>query len=354
MRTSTKLTQLTLLGLILFTACGRNDDPTPIIPPSDGNSMTLEGGEGESDAINAVYVDLSAENQSAIKRDSWSLGFYAGEDFRVILNNQHALAAVPTTETDIAAVNATNVDLSKLAYDYTPDKLANYDDTTGQVNKTVIGAVSANQEENLVYIINTVHGSQVEAANVWKIKVNRSSDGGYALQYGLLGDSEVQTLTIAKDADYNFVFASFSAGEVKVEPKKNEWDFVWNKSIFYTTMGTTAIPYQYSDLVFTNHLAGVSAAEVIFLNEGGQSNGKPSYEEFDESHLSSTTLIGSRNVIGSHWRVTTGGVGVLQDRFYVIKDQAGNIYKLKFLVMGVDDSGKRGYPELEYQLVKSN
>ncbi|NQD69924.1 hypothetical protein HP439_04200 [Sphingobacterium shayense] len=353
MKNLSKIKQLTFLAMILLSACSREESPTPVIPPSQGNNMTLEGGEGESDAANAVYIDLSADIQSSVKRDSWTLGFYSGDDFRVILNNQNAVAAMATSSTDLAAVNSSNVDISKLSYGYTPDKLANYDDSLARLDKTVFGQISADEDKNKVYILNTAHGTEVDLANIWKVKINRSTDGTYELQYALLSNNEIQTLQVTKEGDYNFNFISFANGKVKVEPKKTEWDLVWNKSMYYTTMGTGAIPYYYSDLVFINHLAGVSAAEVIFQNKEGASNGQPSYEEFDESNVSSVNFSASRNTIGSHWRVTTNGVGVLKDRFYVIKDQAGNVYKLKFLVMGVEDSGKRGYPEIEYQLVKN-
>ncbi|WP_255157753.1 HmuY family protein [Siphonobacter sp. BAB-5385] len=40
------------------------------------------------------------------------------------------------------------------------------------------------------------------------------------------------------------------------------------------------------------------------------------------------------------------------DRFYVIKDAAGNVYKLKFINYTSTDGGERGYPNIEYKLVK--
>jgi hypothetical protein len=37
----------------------------------------------------------------------------------------------------------------------------------------------------------------------------------------------------------------------------------------------------------------------------------------------------------------------------VVKDPAGNYYKLKFISMGLNDGGSRGYPVVEYKLVKA-
>lgn len=121
------------------------------------------------------------------------------------------------------------------------------------------------------------------------------------------------------------------------------------------SIGPEQIPYTFGDLVFTNHLAGVKAQQIIFKNEEGTSTGNPSYEDFSETDLSGLTLSPQRNVISSNWRATTGdNAGAFQDRYYLIQDVTGNIYKLKFLVMGAGgDGGERGYPQLEYQLVKS-
>jgi len=356
MNTFTKLTGIVIFSIMGFASCGREAvEPLPVIPPSDGSKLTLNGGEGGSDAANAVYVDLSTDKQSAVARDSWSLGFYSGSEFRVIINNQVGYSAKATDITDIKDVNSTNFDISELAHSTSAlGLIKNYDDTLGRIDKTVISEIKENTSDNKVYVINTVNGGTVDKANVWKVKINRGSNEEYVLQYAKIDDSSAQTITIKKDPSLNFNFISFNKGPVNVEPAKDEWDFVWNKSMFFTFMGTTAVPYLFSDLVFINHLNGVSASEIIFLDSNGKSNGNPSYEEFDTSKIANVKFNNSRNVMASSWRNTLAG-GVLKDRYYVIKDKQGNIYKLKFLVMGVkDDGGKRGYPELEYKLVKGN
>ena len=94
--------------------------------------------------------------------------------------------------------------------------------------------------------------------------------------------------------------------------------------------------------------------QVVAQNNDGSSTGNPSYESFSEADLAKFTLSAARNTISSHWRATTGNPsGAFQGRYYLVKDVAGNIYKLKFLAMGAgEDGGTRGYPELEYKLVK--
>lgn len=335
-------------GIIFASSCGRDETPAPEIIPSDGTKLTLQGGEGAGDAINAVYVDLSTDKQESVLRESWDLGFYSGNSFRVILNNQKGSSAKVTNSADINSVNSTNFDFESLASGFEPSKLAHYDDTAGRLENTVIAEIKDNVADNKVYVINTEFASAVSKDKLWKVRILKNGTAGYTLQYAKIDDTDFQTVSINKDSEYNFKFFSFTQGNVQVEPKKDEWDFVWSKSVYFTGMGPNVyIPYIFSDLVFINHLDNVSAA-MILINEDYQIT----YEEFDETHLSEITLSKSRNIIGATWRGVPNP-GIHQDRYYIIKDTAGNIYKLKFLAIGVNEDGAtRGYPELEYKLVK--
>jgi len=349
---------LCAMAAIAVAACSRGNDPIPETPPSDGTTLTLQGGEGGGSAVNSVYVDLSAEQQTSVERAGWNLGFYSGAGFRVILNGTTGTSAMDAGTTDLAEVNATTFDISQLASGYEPSKMALYDDTAGRVEHTVIAEIAANEADNNVYVVNTVFGSEVDANNVWKIRVLRDGDNGYTLQYAQLNATDYETLRISKDGDYHFKHVSFTGGQVDGEPKKADWDFIWGYNIYYTAMGPSVyIPYAFSDLIFINHLGGVSAAEVIFEDENGESTGKPTYADFAEADLSGVTFSNSRNVIASNWRVTPSPspnivVGTKKDRFYLIKDPAGNVYKLRFTSFTTEDGGTRGYPELEYTLVK--
>jgi len=362
MKTTTntfKSISLCVAATVALSACSRNDDPViPVTPPSDGTTLTLDGGEGGSAAENSVYVDLSAEQQTSVKRDSWSLGFYNGSEFRVILNSTNGSSAVAVDETDINAVSADDINIDDLTIPLgQPGAFDNIDDVTGDLDNTVIAEISATDAENKVYVVNPKGGSHadvISADQLYKVRILRAGED-YTLQYAPLNATAFETLTIQKEADYNFQFISFETGPVTVEPAKAEWDFQWTWSVYFGGMPNGATyPYGFSDLIFINHLAGVTAAEVIFEDENGDSTGKPTYEDFAEADLSGVSFSNNRNVIGSNWRATTGdGAGRKDDRFYLIKDAAGNIYKLRFISMGAgEDGGTRGYPELEYTLVK--
>ncbi|MBD1365977.1 HmuY family protein [Mucilaginibacter sp. ZT4R22] len=309
---------------------------------STGSALTLEGGEGGSAAVNSVYVDLSANYQTSVKRNSWDLGFYSGTDFRVILNNTTAASVVAVNKTDINAVSASDITITDLQLGFGLGTFNIYDDVNGDLTKTAIPAVSATDGDNKVYVINRIGGSgtTAAAADLEKIRVLRNATG-YTLQYAKLNETTFKTITIAKDPTHNYSFINFDSGtSVNVEPAKDRWDFTWGYSIYYT--GTT--PYAFSDLVFTNYLGGTQVAEVLTTAF--------TYDAFAEANIGAVTFSPSRNTIGSGWRATTGTVGVKTDRFYVVKDAAGNVYKLKFVSFTTADGGTRGYPKIEYALVK--
>ena len=78
-----------------------------------------------------------------------------------------------------------------------------------------------------------------------------------------------------------------------------------------------------------------------------------SYDAYAESNIATTTFKNDKYVIGSNWRVASqSSTGVRTDRFYVVKDATGNVYKLKFISFASQDGGERGKPKFEFKLVK--
>jgi hypothetical protein len=317
---------------------------------SEGISIQLNGiagSEAGTSAANSVFLDLSANAQIPVLRDSWDLGFNAGTDFRVTLNASNGASAIEVNKSDINVVTAADIDLTKLAIGQGQGTLSLTDGYSGKLSETVIKEVSATDADNKVYILNRKGGSAtvLPAEQIYKIRIIRKGTG-YTLQYALLNDTTFKSLDVTKDPTYNAQFVSLVTGAaVSAQPAKAKWDVVWGYSMYYTASGTTNIPYGFSDLVFINHLAGVTAAEVM--------TSATTYDAYAESNISTTTFSADRDVIGSKWRVTSGGtVGVKSDRFYVIKDAAGNVYKLRFISFTSADGGERGKPKLEYKLVK--
>src|SRR5690606_6231756 len=181
--TTFKSVSLCLAAAVAVAACSRENDPIPETPPSDGTTLTLDGGPGEGSAENSVYVDLSAEQQTSVKRAGWNLGFYSGSAFRVVLNGTTGTSAMDAGTTDMAEANSTTFDVSQLASGFDPSKMALYDDTAGRIEHTVIAEIAADDAANNVYVVNTAFGSDVDINNVWKVRILREGNNGYTLQY---------------------------------------------------------------------------------------------------------------------------------------------------------------------------
>lgn len=312
---------------------------------STGSTLTLEGKTAESNYTNTVYADLSANAATPVNRKSWNLGFYQGGQFRVILNPGYQSSATATAKTDIATVTLADADLvPDLNFSPGGDGTAALADSwDGDLSKTVFAEVSATEAQNKVYLV-SFEGSKTK--DKWyKVKVNRNGEG-YKVQFAKIGETTIQTIDIPKNADANFTFLSLeTAKTVSVEPRKTNWDIAWGYST--SNAGTVPpTPYWFQDFVLLNYTAGAEAAEVLET--------AVTYDAYAEANIATTTFAKTRDAIGSKWRVTSGAtLGIRKDRFYVVKDPLGNIYKLKFVSMGLaSDGGERGKPVIEYKLVK--
>jgi len=333
---------------VAFTACKKDVDPIFAVPASTGSTLQLNGligTEAGSSAGNTVYVDLSTSQQTAVARNSWDLGFYSGTDFRVIINNTTVATAKVLAKNDLTqAGNADTVGLNKLAIGFDAVSFNLVDNIFGDLSKTVIPAVTINDADNKVVILNPGNGGGVAARDWYKIRVLRTA-AGYKLQYAKLAAAGFTSVDIAKDDNYNFKYLSLESGSlISGEPAKELWDFKWSYILYQTSFGTDQIPFAFSDLIMINKLAGIQAAEVL--------TSTVSYDAYTTSNIGTTTFTSATDAVGSKWRSTSPATGAKTDRFYVVKDPLGNAYKIKFLAMGAGDGGTRGKPQFEYKLVK--
>lgn len=349
------VSSLALLSfIVIFYGCKKDDETFHPVPPSDGNTLTLDGGEGAGNAKNSVYVDLSSGQTDTVVRSSWDLGFFCGPDFRVILNYTVSTGAKVLDKTELSDVNASDtigLDLTTSPYDPQPDQLAYFDEIDGNLTGTVIPEISAVDQDNKVVIINRGTGGGTPARPWIKAKITRNGIGGYTIEYGNITQTTGFTsISIAKDQDHHFKYINFDSGSlVDAQPDKSGWDFMWTYSLYEANFGWGMVPYNFSDMIITNYLSGVGVATKIYTSDVDRNN---AYIAYNIDSVSNTTFITDRWAIGSSWRSTMPATGVKTDRFYVIRDPLGNYYKLKFISMGINDGGVRGKPVFEYKLVQ--
>ncbi|MFN8334120.1 MAG: HmuY family protein [Cyclobacteriaceae bacterium] len=299
---------------------------------------------------NRVFIDLSANRQTAVNRTDWDFGFYTAEgEFKVILNSGLAMLAKPLDKTDLTTVTAADtvgLGASFTTDAFSVDNIGYIDDPSGNLGNLAIDDVSATASENKVYIVNRgkdVAGNQ----RAWKkVRVIRNGDN-YTIQYADIAATTFQTLEITRDNSYVFNYVSLDANSaVQPEPEKRKWDIAYTTFMNQTNLGEGFIPYMFNDFIIQNR-EGVQTVQLLVSNVG-------EYADFDAADLTGITFGTAQNTIGSGWR-NGGGPStppsLRMDRFYLVKDADGNVYKVKFTALTTD--GERGRPAIEYALVSA-
>lgn len=311
---------------------------------------------------NQVYVDLSSGKLVTVVRTSWDLGFYSGNEFKIVLNSSLKMSAKQLATTNIDEVQVAD---ETMIISQGQGNASQIDDPTGDITRTsAIAEVSSTDTNNKVYLINMgsnpattkpATGSEGSAGGTsrgWKkIRVLKSGSD-YKIQYADIAATTHDEITISKNSAYNFTFLSLLDKKVvSVEPQKNQWDL--NFTTFTNIIpGATPTPYFYPDFVVSNLKGGAKAYQVL--------TSAFTYDAFTLANVDNTKFTEDQRNIGSNWRSTsaTGPDGnpvsqfVLRtDRFFVVKDPAGNVYKLKF-TGGANETGERGYPKFQYALLK--
>ncbi|HUH35084.1 MAG TPA: HmuY family protein [Moheibacter sp.] len=356
-----KITTLLLTAVLLSAfSCLKEDDSIIDIPPVQGKLMSPNIG-GPAQAFQ-VWVDLSDDQQIQTERSRWDLGFYSGDQFRVILNYSTMMAAVAIPTTDIDAVNP--FEYQNILTEMEPTAGLNpayIDHVAGNYlqDGTVIREIKENDADNPVYLLKLgyepftgeipPYGTMATGAKrgFKKIRILRNDENSYKILFADLNESTHQEIIVQKDNNYHFSFFSFKdLATHEIQPTKNEWDLcftVFNNVV--PILGT----YTFSDFILTNTLSKVGVYEVI----DEPNNIENRYNQFAASDVNMALFkTQDHRALGDEWRTTVSGTTsmpvVQTDRFFVIKDAENNFFKLRFISM-LDEQNYRGYPLFEYK-----
>ncbi|MRX38670.1 hypothetical protein GJU43_05245 [Flavobacterium sp. LC2016-23] len=354
------------IALLSLAACSSDDDNTPTAEvPSVG--ATLQPSVGGPNQPNQIYLDLSTAQSKSVNRTAWDFGFSSGSDFRVILNGSLKMAAKKLATSDITLPQTSDpavlaIGGENLASNGYVDNPTGILAGAGAGIGTAIAEISATDADNKVYLVNlglavgtakpglgsvSVDG---EARGWKKVRILRSGNG-YKIQYADLASATFTEKIITKDAAFNFSFFSVVSGNtVSVEPEKEKWDLNFTTFTNYLNMGNGEVTYGYADFITTNLKGGAQVYQVLVAAGG-------SYADFTKAKVVEDNFKASltdQRIIGASWR--NGGSdttlpSIRTDRFYVVKDGAGNYYKVKFLSM-LNEAGERGNVTLEYAILK--
>ena len=354
-----------LVSALLFTAvsCIREDNTPVKIPPMEGAVLQPEvGGPAQK---NQVWVELATNQVKVTPREAWDLGFYCGEDFKVILNYSLVMSAGKIENvTNIDAVNSQTVAALKplvQTANFT-DNAQYIDAPSGNISQhTAVSEINLDDAQNNVYLLNLGYKTYTGATNPgtvysigdargWKkIRVTRNGSG-YKIQYADLDATTHHEVLVSKDTEYNYRYFSFATGTyADVEPKKKNWDICF--TVFTNLINlpgkNTQTSYIFPDVVLNNILGNCAAYEVATPEGRGES----AYNSFKLADVEAAKFVtNDRRAIGSNWRTTTGpnGAEVFGNKFYILKNSDGYYFKLRFLRMK-DEQNFRGHPQFEYK-----
>lgn len=349
------------IAAMAFTACSEDDAPGYVAPVSTAALQPATGGPNQP---NSVFADLSAGGLVTIQRTSWDLGFYSGSDFRVLLNGSIKMSAKQLETTNIDEVVAPD---ETMIFAQGQGISTQVDGPDGLITGTAIAAVSANDADNKVYLINLGNNPGTDAPALgkegaasgphrgWKkVRVLRNGEG-YKLLYADINATTHQEVIINKNTAYNFAGYSFTTNTaLAAEPVKAGWDisFTTFTNVIPNGPGTTA-PYFYPDYIVTNTKGGARSYQVMVADN-------VTYDGFERGDVVDANFTNDQRNIGSNWRATSApgpdGLPVSQfvlrtDRFYVVKDTEGNIYKVR-MTGGANEAGERGFPAFQYTLLQ--
>ncbi|WP_158250364.1 HmuY family protein [Aquimarina sp. I32.4] len=326
---------------------------------------------------NQIYIDLSTQKTTAVRRDTWEIAFHSGTENKVFLNSSLTVTAAELSQfTDLNAVTSATTFSPALTFgDVTVNNIEEYKVGVKQSysmygpyadhrdgSATAITPVSSTEMDNKVYLVymgNTIpNGPGPRSINIsgdergwYKIRVLMDGND-YKLQYAELEANTFKEVTISKQPEVNVVaFSLTNNTTVPVEPSKEDWDLNF-AGVYGGENGPT-----YSDYVLHNTLGGTGLYQVTTykVKDGVTTTfDVPSYKEFRLSDVNEESLdYSKRNIIGSGWRNPFAGpVAIVKDdRYFVLKDVTGNYYKLRFTAV-VNESNERGYPQFEYTLLQ--
>lgn len=335
-----------------YLGCKKESFTTNYPYPSAGDTITLAGiyniERGDS-ALNSIFIDFSKETQTAVLRSAWDLGLYSGTDTnKVIINHSRGATLIDagTTNWNLTYSTADSTSLAKAnpnrlntIADSTTATFASVDPVVGNKLAYLAGTII---QMDKVYILNrgTMNLPNGQKPPGMKIKISTTANG-YSIQYGLLTATVANTVTVIKDASYNFNYISFNSSIATVEPGKTYWDLEYTATT-YLNPSNTALPLGTTDFMMINFMGGVTAAQII------PSVTSHSYATADHTDTTGVKWSANRDVIGINWRTPASSsyLSIYTDRFYLIKDAAKNVYAVSFA-----GGGSRGKPIVEYKLL---
>ena len=314
---------ITVIGLIIFARCLKEERPIQPKEPGNVHTQTLTMG---ADYKWQVYFDLG-KNQEVGRhpKTDWDLGFTCCDTaHNIVINSSKMMYALHTDQFNFNAVTDTA--------GFTANKKR--DMPSGNLDSTALYGWKKNE----VFIIDRGYAPDGSHLGMRKLQLNNANMDEFTITFGLLQSNEGTTITIPRNVDYNYTHFNLETGGIAdIAPPKDDWDLIFTQytHLFYEPEET---PY-----LVTGCLLNDSKTRALQLEESID------FEDIDIEYASEILLEEKRNVLGYNWKTFTGnGYEVDGDQLFIIRDREGFFYKLRFIDF-YDEEGNKGTPTFEFQ-----
>jgi hypothetical protein len=339
---------LMVLLLSVMASCFKKDDKVVLPPPGNltYGGVSLVG----PSYINQVYFQLSSANTVSNDHTKWDLAFEStANGYHIWINGGNQCLAA-----NLGSASAFNSIKDTTGAYWRWDTPSWNADSTAIGNWTIFSSPPSSSSnpinthfldyrvegvsESGVYIID--RGPAFASTDrFWKIIFTGVSETAYSIQYAKLDGSSLDSMTINKNSNYNYIYFSFdNNGQiVNEEPPKNNWDLLFTRYRFIFYHPT--IPYLVEGVLINPYNTRVSV------------DSTEAFGDINYQFAKTLTYTTARDCIGWDWKTYTFSAGhytVKPYLNYLIIDQNGLYWKLKF--QGYYNSqGIEGYPTFEYQ-----
>jgi hypothetical protein len=263
----------------------------------------------------------------------WDLGFESGSSGNhIILNTSKFMHAGNTGSSDFYAITSNICDTMI------------YDDSDGDLNKTAIGKWADFSDPlnpvfpKNVYIVDLGTDNNGVPFGFRKITFDSLANNIYSIHFSDLDGSDEHYYEVVTDTGKSFTLFSFMNGgsKVPVRPADSDWDLLFT---------------QYSTILYDdNNIATPYLVRGVYINMNGTVAARDTINSFYDitaDNIPDYTFSSAQDIIGYDWKdFEDDSYNINQNIFYIIRDQRGEYYKLKFTGF-YNNSGERGFPSFQ-------
>lgn len=323
-------------SVLLLASCEKEDDALTLPEPGPVTRVIADIG---TDYTKAVYISLKHNTQQTRLWKDWDLAFEATDSGTYVwLNTGKFMFAAHTNVIDFTAAD-------------TLGKEWKMDDDALTNDSNAIGKWWMNDEVMIIDRGKVFYTGINAGQRFKKIRFEQVSANQYVFSYCNYNNSTPVSYTLNKISGNGLMYFSFDNGGqiVDMAPANENWDFVLTRytHIYYEEPLSSPYRYYLVNGGISNKWNGITGLRMIKDSTAGY----VPFEEMNRDLAEPLAFLSEANTIGFEWKavdINTSSYTIIPNRYYLLKDKEGFVYKVRFLNF-YDDQGRRGVITFEYQ-----